>query len=68
MIFCFGLTAFISICILSPHQSALQSKNDSVFIKRFDCNGAEEGNAETITTIAKAKNKNIYYYGQGELV
>lgn len=40
---------------------ALQSKNDSVFIKRIDSNGAEEGNAETITTIAKAKNKIIYF-------
>ena len=39
----------------------LQSQHDSIFIKRIVCNGAEDGNAETVITIDKAKQSDIYF-------
>jgi len=39
----------------------LQSQYDSVFIKRIVCNGAEDGNVETVTNITAAKNADIYF-------
>jgi len=39
----------------------LQSLHDSIFIKRIVCNGAEDGNEETVITIDKTKQPEIYF-------
>ena len=39
----------------------LQSQHDSLFIKRIVCNGAEDGNVETVVDIDKAKQPEIYF-------